>query len=99
MNKPFKCVAVMALIAALALAPIVSSAGGLSIPYDVSDGSMAGDFFLCRPLGLAATVIGSVLFVVSLPFSALGDNVGQAADLLVVEPAKFTFDRPLGKFK
>jgi hypothetical protein len=26
----------------------------------------------------------------------LGGNVGEAADALVVEPAKFTFTRPLG---
>jgi len=38
------------------------------------------------------------LFILSLPFSAAGKNVGQTARTLVVTPAKFTFTRPLGKF-
>jgi len=33
---------------------------------------------------------------VSLPFTALGGNVKQAADVLVVGPAKETFVRCLG---
>jgi hypothetical protein len=39
---------------------------------------------------------GSIAFVLSLPFSALGGNVGEAAEKLVVDPAMFTFARPLG---
>ena len=58
--------------------------------------SMMFDLVLLRPLGLAATVIGTAFFVVSLPFSALGGNTGEAANKLVVAPAKYTFSRPLG---
>jgi hypothetical protein len=56
----------------------------------------AVDIIIARPLGVVATGIGAVLFVVSLPFSALGGNVGEAADALVVKPAKETFSRCLG---
>jgi hypothetical protein len=42
------------------------------------------------------TVVGAATFVVSLPFSALGGNVADAADTLVVGPAKATFVRCLG---
>ena len=59
-------------------------------------GEMAADMIVARPIGLLATVAGSALFVVSLPFSALGGNVSQAADALVVGPAKSTFVRCLG---
>ena len=58
--------------------------------------SMMFDLVLLRPLGLAATVIGTAFFVVSLPFSILGGNTGEAAKKLMVEPAKYTFTRPLG---
>jgi hypothetical protein len=58
---------------------------------------MCGDILLLRPLGFAATVIGAGVFVVSLPFSALGRNVDEAAQKLIVEPAKFTLSRPLGE--
>ena len=58
---------------------------------------MMFDLVALRPLGLAATAVGLAAFIVSLPFSALGGNVGEAAQNLVVEPAKFTFSRPLGE--
>ena len=60
-------------------------------------GAMVADFVLMRPLGIVATAGGSVLFVLTLPFSALGQNVGDAGQALVVKPAKFTFTRPLGE--
>jgi len=59
--------------------------------------AMVADLVLIRPIGLIATVLGSVVFVVSLPFTLLGGNVDEAAKSLVVEPAKFTFVRPLGE--
>jgi len=58
--------------------------------------AMVGDLLFARPIGLIATVLGSATFVVSLPVTLLGGNVLEAADALVVKPAKFTFFRPLG---
>ena len=60
-------------------------------------GTMVVDGVLVRPLGLGATVLGAAAWVVTLPFSALGGNVGEAANKLVMEPARFTFTRPLGE--
>ena len=57
---------------------------------------MTGDVLIVRPLTLVATVLGAGLFVVSLPFSALGGNLGEAGDTLVVTPFKATFFRCLG---
>ena len=54
------------------------------------------DLVVLRPLGIVALVGGAVLFVVSLPFSALGGNVDEAADKLVTAPFNYTFTRPLG---
>ncbi|MGE6792325.1 hypothetical protein SAMN05216206_1201 [Pseudomonas guineae] len=58
--------------------------------------SMMGDLLIARPLLIGATAIGVVAFVVSLPFTALGGNVGEAAQSLVVEPGKEAFVRCLG---
>lgn len=58
--------------------------------------AMTGDVLIARPLGLVVTTIGAAAFVVSLPFSAAGGNVSQAADTLVVGPARETFVRCLG---
>ena len=58
--------------------------------------AMGFDLFVLRPLGIVATVGGIALFIVSLPFSALGGNTDQAADKLVKAPFNYTFSRPLG---
>ncbi|MFD1260320.1 multidrug transporter [Entomomonas asaccharolytica] len=58
--------------------------------------AMIGDLVIARPLGAVMTVIGTGVFLVTLPFSALGGNVGEAADALVAEPARLTFARCLG---
>lgn len=58
--------------------------------------SMVGDLVIARPLLIGATAVGAVAFVVSLPFTALGGNVGEAAQALVLEPGKEAFVRCLG---
>jgi len=58
--------------------------------------AMIGDMLIARPLLVAATVIGAGVFVVSLPFTALGGGVGDAGEALVVAPAKAAFVRCLG---
>lgn len=58
--------------------------------------AMTGDLIVARPFLLVATVIGTALFVVSLPFSLAGGNAGEAADTLVLGPAQATFVRCLG---
>ena len=60
-------------------------------------GEMLADTVLIRVPMFVATVVGVVTFVVTLPFSALGGNVDQAGKTLVLEPAKYTFVRPLGE--
>lgn len=59
---------------------------------------MTADVALARPVGVAATVTGLALFVISSPFSALGGNSKEAWESLVVAPADYTFKRPLGSF-
>ncbi len=58
--------------------------------------AMVGDLIIARPLLLAATAIGTVIYVVSLPFSLAGGNALAAGETLVVSPAKATFVRCLG---
>ncbi len=58
--------------------------------------SMMGDLIIARPFGLLATVAGTGAFVITLPFSALGGNVPEAAKALIVAPARETFARCLG---
>lgn len=61
-----------------------------------SAGAMVADLLVARPLLIGMTVLGTGLFIISLPFSALGGNSGEAADMLVVGPAQNAFVRCLG---
>lgn len=86
----------MALVLVLAL----FAAPALSFASDhEQERAMVGDTILARPLGIASVVIGSALFVVSLPFAALGGNVKETAKELVVDPFNYTFQRPVGDFE
>ena len=91
---------IFAMIAMLVLIPFGSAA--LAEEYfeaeEPEGGEMIYDAVIVRPLGIVATAIGSVFFVLSLPFSAAGDNVDAAQEELVKKPARFTFKRPLGEF-
>ena len=89
---------VLLLIVSLMLAPF-GSAALAEDPHDDEKGiRMATDLVLVRPLGIVATVGGTVLAILALPFSLLGGNTDEVFDHLVVKPAKFTFVRPLGDF-
>ncbi len=65
---------------------------------EIGAGPMVFDLCIIRPFSLVATVFGSAAFIVSLPFSVIGGNSEAAYDKMVMHPAKFTFQRPLGKF-
>jgi hypothetical protein len=58
---------------------------------------IAFDAILGRPLGLATTVAGTGVFVVTLPFSAASQSVDTAAWGLVGAPGGWTFVRPMGR--
>lgn len=66
--------------------------------YDVpSAGAMVFDLILVRPVSLVATVLGTGLFILNLPLSVFEKNApAQPFHQLVVEPARYTFTRPLG---
>jgi hypothetical protein len=66
---------------------------------DVSAETIIADGLLLRPGGLVATVVGAAVFVVTLPFSIPTKSVDKAAQKLVVDPAKYTFVRPLGQIE
>jgi hypothetical protein len=89
------------IVSILMIAPLVTPVAAQQSIYlhKPSAGEMFVDFFFMRPAGLIATTAGSVGFVLSLPFSALGGNIGDAGQALVVKPARFTFTRPLGEVR
>jgi len=51
------------------------------------------DLLFARPLGVAAGIIGTGIFVVSLPFTIPTGSVNGAAEMFIIEPFKFSFTR------
>jgi hypothetical protein len=100
MRQHFKLLTVLMVIATLITVPLCSAAMAQSQSSeedkDITAGKMTADLLLCRPLGLVATVLGGAIFIVSLPFSALGGNHKEAYEHLLANPARYTFKRPLG---
>ncbi len=99
MNRILKRVIVLLTALALVVVPCMTClAQGLEDDDDIIAGKMTADALIVRPLGICATIIGGAVFIVSLPFSALGGNVKSAGKFLVEDPFIFTFNRPLGDF-
>jgi hypothetical protein len=51
------------------------------------------DLLIARPFGIAAWIIGTGVFILSLPFTIPTRSVEEAAQMLVVKPFKFSFER------
>jgi hypothetical protein len=75
---------------------IISSAPAFGYQDEGMDMTM--DVLIARPAGLAATVFGTAIFIVALPFAIASGSVGATACALVVTPCKYTFVRPIGDF-
>ena len=60
---------------------------------------ITADAVLVRPVCLAGTIFGSLVFVLALPVAVPSKSVHRAAQALVVKPAHATFTRPLGDFE
>jgi hypothetical protein len=101
MYKMAKKILVSVMVASLLVIPFGTSA--IAQEYfeteDPGGGEMLFDLVVVRPIGIIATALGAVTFVISWPFSALGDNSDVASQKLVKEPAAYTFKRPLGEFR
>jgi len=66
-------------------------------PGPPSSAVVAADAIIGRPLGLATTIAGTGVFLVTLPFSLTSESTGEAAWGLVGRPYGWTFVRPLGR--
>ncbi|WP_372964183.1 hypothetical protein [Marinobacter sp.] len=86
------------MVATIAACLLAFSSLGHARAIDESPSALAmtTDAVILRPALLATTIVGAAVYLVSLPFSALGGNAGEAGKTLVVGPAKATFVRCLG---
>jgi len=84
------------LITIICAAAILSMGANTASAASDDDLKVAADTLVVRPVCLAATIIGSGLFIISLPIAAISHSVKKTAHVLVVRPARATFTRHLG---
>lgn len=58
--------------------------------------AVAVDAVIVRPACFAVTVLGTALFLVTLPVAATSKSVKQTEEALILKPGRATFVRPLG---
>ncbi len=51
------------------------------------------DLLIARPAGIAAGIIGTGVFIVTLPFTIPAKGVDKASKMLITDPFHFSFSR------
>ena len=99
MNKNLKVAAVLFFTVSF-LFLVINDARAVPEKYRMSPDPVAvmADGVLVRPLGLVSTIVGSVFYVITLPFTLPSDSEDSARQQLIEYPAWFTFQRPIGNF-
>ena len=64
---------------------------------DTSATSVITDILLLRPIGVASLGVGTAMYIVSLPFALITRSHGTTVKVLVKEPFKYVFVRPVGE--
>jgi hypothetical protein len=59
----------------------------------VGQGWSVVDLIIARPIGVVAGIVGTAIFVVSLPFTVPTGGVKEAADIFIFKPFQFSFTR------
>lgn len=77
-------------------APLSAQASDIYVDEQPSELGLMGDIMIARPFLTVWTGIGLATFAVTLPFSAMGDNVDESAEMLVRAPGRAAFRRCLG---
>jgi len=101
MKKNFRS-AVAAVLVLVFVAASPASAGMLEPDAEraknATAGEIIGDLFVIRPVTLAMTFVGTGLWIVSAPFTIMGENFRRSGEVLFIEPAMYTFGYPLGSY-
>ncbi len=88
---------VVVLLGTFSLVPAETTYAPQKQEEEVPALAMLADLVVLRPFGIAAMVMGTAAFIAALPFSLPTKSVEKVAQKLIVEPAKYTFARPLGQ--
>lgn len=82
----------MIFLASLSVTPLAAAE-----PREPSPDEVAADLLFVRPVALSSIIVGSAIYIITLPFTIPTGNFSLAGRKLVVEPVKYTFSKPLGQ--
>ena len=85
-------------ISCVFLALVVGHASA-AIPEDRAEGFAMAIDIPVRVVSMGLILVGTAVFIVSLPFALSSGSTGDAWTSLIVDPFEFTFTRPLGIFE
>ena len=85
-------------ISCLFLALVIGHASA-AVPEKRGEGFAMAIDIPVRVVSMGLIVIGTAVFIVSLPFAMTSGSTGDAWTSLIVDPFEFTFTRPLGIFE
>jgi len=91
MKKKVKKMLILLLVISLMILNL--DAVGWSQEDPTHEGYNAIDLILARPLGIAAGIIGTGIFILSLPFTIPTKSLDDASKLFIIEPFNFSFVR------
>jgi len=94
--KKFSKIFLLLLTVSLVIGSLYSpgwAADKLRMDDPLTQGWSLVDLLVARPLGIAAGIGGSAVFVVTLPFTIPSGSVGNAASMFIFQPFQFSFLR------
>ena len=97
MFKSSKSLLIIMMITTIIIVPLGHSADPEEKLGEPSSFDYFIDIIVWRPVGFGATVLGTWLFVITLPFSLATKTVPKTQEKLVEAPYNFTFKRPWGE--
>jgi hypothetical protein len=94
MNGGTKMRKLLAVLLVFVVLTLAFSLEGWAQTKNTGDDLPLADLFMARPLGVAAGIVGTGLFIVSLPFTIPAKSTDKAAKMLISDPFRFSFSRP-----
>jgi len=85
------------MVAILLASMIIFTSSAVFAKEKPDAGNIIGDMVILRPIGVCTLVIGTAFFIVTLPIAVISQSTKQTAEVLVADPFKYTFTRPLGE--
>lgn len=78
---------------------LVLSSGTFALAQTPSTGAIVADILLFRPLGCLGIIVGTAGVIVSWPVTVPFNRTHEVIEVLMMQPYRYTFERPLGKME